>query len=342
FGQQSFNARKMEFCTNEGAAATFEIAFKGDGGTIFVGGASVPFPPKTPQSERFSAYSPQAEKMKILPQFVLTPEHYNRIVRVLQKGQRVRVELNLEVQFVSADSSANVIAEIPGTDLKDEVVMIGAHFDSWHTGTGATDNGTGSAVTMEAMRILKTLGLRPRRTIRIGLWGSEEQGLVGSRAYVTKHFGWREGTRTAPVGPVITKPGHEKFSVYFNNDNGTGKVRGVYMQGNASAQPIFRTWLAPFAEMGASTLTIRNTGGTDHLSFDAVGLPGFQFIQDPIEYSPRTHHSNIDVYDRVQEEDIKQAAVVMAAFAYNAAMRDALFPRKPMPEPAGRQASGSN
>jgi hypothetical protein len=335
---QAFNARKLQFIMDEGAVAQFEIASKGDGGTIFVSGATVPFPANTPQSERFPAYSPKAEKARMLPQFVLTPEHYNRMVRQLQKGQNVRVELNLEVEFTKADSTYNIIAELPGTDLKDEIVMVGGHFDSWHAGTGATDNATGSAVAMEAMRILKALGLQPRRTIRIGLWGSEEQGLIGSRAYVSKHFAEREVSGFAPVGPVKLKPGHEKFSVYFNHDNGTGMVRGVYMQGNEAARPIFRAWLAPFAEMGASTLTIQNTGGTDHLAFDAVGLPGFQFIQDPIEYSPRTHHSNMDVYDRVQPEDVKQAAIIMAAFAYNAAMRDELFPRKPVqerPRPAG-------
>jgi carboxypeptidase Q len=340
--QQAFNARKLQFIIDEGAVAQFEIAFKGDGGTVFVQGATVPFPPETPQANRFSAYSPEAEKTRMIPQLVLTPEHYNRMVRQLEKGQRVRVELNLEVEFTKADSTYNIIAEIPGTDLKDEIVMVGGHFDSWHAGTGATDNATGSSVAMEAMRILKALSVQPRRTIRIGLWGSEEQGLVGSRAYVAKHLGERGGTRFAPAGPVMTKPGHEKFSVYFNNDNGTGKVRGVYLQGNDAARPIFRSWLAPFAAMDASTLTLQNTGGTDHLAFDAVGLPGFQFIQDEIEYSPRTHHSNMDVYDRVQPDDVKQAAVIMAAFAYHAAMRDELFPRKPVPQPAGERTTSGN
>jgi Zn-dependent M28 family amino/carboxypeptidase len=261
---------------------------------------------------------------------------------MIQKGQKLEMEMELEVEFTPVDSAFNIIGEIPGTDLKDEVVMIGGHFDSWHAGTGATDNGTGSAVCMEAMRILESLGLKPRRTIRIGLWAGEEEGLLGSRAYVTSHFGEREGGAAGmfggPSGNVKTKPEYEKFSVYFNNDNGTGKVRGVYMQGNEAARPIFRAWLEPFARTGASTLSLSNTGGTDHLSFDGIGLPGFQFIQDPIEYETRTHHSNMDVYDRAQEEDLKQAAAIMASFAYNSASRDEKFPRKPMPQPASGAA----
>jgi Zn-dependent M28 family amino/carboxypeptidase len=217
--------------------------------------------------------------------------------------------------------------------------MLGAHYDSWHAGTGATDNASGSAVMMEAIRIIKALNLKPRRTIRIGLWSGEEQGLQGSRAYVTKHYGRRiegqggrseqSGQREAPRFELL--PAHEKFSAYFNLDNGTGKIRGVYMQGNEAVRPIFRAWLAPFKELGAETLTISNTGGTDHQSFDAVGLPGFQFIQDPIEYSTRTHHTNMDVYERILEDDMKQAATIIAAFAYNAAMRDKKLPRKTLP-----------
>jgi Zn-dependent M28 family amino/carboxypeptidase len=243
----------------------------------------------------------------------------------------------------------NTVAEIPGNDKKDEIVMLGGHMDSWHGGTGATDNAAGVAVAMEAVRILKVLGVKPRRTIRIALWSGEEQGLLGSRAYVAAHFGEPQPPRGqrgqqgqqgqapdyarmfGPVGPIVTKPDHAKFSAYFNLDNGTGKIRGVYMQGNEAVRPIFRAWLAPFRDLGASTLTIHNTGGTDHLSFDRVGLPGFQFIQDPIEYDTRTHHSNMDVYDRIQADDLKQAAVIMAAFVYNAAMRDEKLPRKPMP-----------
>jgi Zn-dependent M28 family amino/carboxypeptidase len=245
----------------------------------------------------------------------------------------------------------NTVAEIPGTDLKDEIVMIGAHMDSWHSGTGATDNGAGVATTMEAVRILKALDLKPRRTIRIGLWSGEEQGIFGSRAYVTKHFGYytnvtnvaaatrsprdesnttrrRSASTNAVSRKLVRGPEHEKLSAYFNLDNGTGKIRGVYMQGNEAVRPIFRKWLQPFNDLGAETLTYRNTGGTDHLSFDAVGLPGFQFIQDSIDYESRTHHSNEDVFDRIQGDDLKQAATIMAAFLWNAATLDEKLPRK--------------
>jgi Zn-dependent M28 family amino/carboxypeptidase len=249
----------------------------------------------------------------------------------------VQLEINIASRFHDRDQMGyNVIAEIPGTDLKDEIVMIGAHFDSWHGGTGATDNASGSAVVMEAMRIIQTLGLKPRRTIRIGLWSGEEQGLLGSRAYVAQQFGKRldspaQSSDTNAIPQYELKPAYEKFSAYYNLDNGTGKIRGVFMQGNEALRPIFRAWLAPFKDMGASTLTVSNTGGTDHQSFDGIGLPGFQFIQDPVEYGTRTHHTNMDVFDRVQEDDMKQAAIIMASFAYNTAMRDKRLPRKSMP-----------
>jgi len=238
------------------------------------------------------------------------------------------------------------VAEIPGTDpaLKDEIVMLGGHLDSWHAGTGATDNGAGVAVGMEAVRIIQALGLKPRRTIRIGLWTGEEQGLLGSRAYVTEHFGALEtpaavtngnaagngnGNGAATPAPVLVKrPDYDKLAGYFNLDNGTGKIRGVYLQGNDSVAQLFRQWLAPFKDLGAETLSLSNTGGTDHLSYDRIGLPGFQFIQDEIEYDTRTHHSNMDVFDRIQADDMKQAATIMAAFVYNTAMRDEKLPRK--------------
>ncbi len=328
---------KMKLCEDQGAAGILTIS-RGDGGNIFVQQASVTEHPDTPYARRMSAYDPKAPK--ILPQIAVGAEHYNRLVRMIQKGERPRLELELDVNMTKVDSGYNIIAEIPGTDLKDEVVMIGGHFDSWHGGTGATDDGTGSAVCMEAMRILKALDLHPRRTIRIGLWGGEEEGLLGSQAYVTRHLGEREGSFFEGTRKVTLKPDAEKFDVYFNHDNGSGKLRGVYMQGNEAVRPIFRSWLNPFADLGASTLTLRNTGGTDHLSFDAVGLPGFQFIQDEIEYGTRTHHSIMDLYDRAQPDDLKQGAVIMAAFAYDAAMRDAKIPRKPLPEP--RPASSSN
>jgi hypothetical protein len=335
---QRMATQKTAFFKSEGVAVVLDIDRVGDnvhGGTVFVQGGG-PRDKEAPQS---------------LPSVTLAIEHYGRIVRTLQKGVKVKMEIDVKAQFHDDDLMAyNTVAEIPGTDKKDELVMLGGHLDSWHGGTGATDNAAGCAVAIEAVRILKALGVQPRRTIRVGLWSGEEQGLLGSRAYVAKHFGARQaaqgqpaagGGRPAagpgggggfggPQGPLVTKPDYDKFSVYFNLDNGTGKIRGVYLQGNEAARSIFRAWLAPFADLGASTITIRNTGGTDHLAFDAIGLPGFQFIQDEVEYDSRTHHSNMDVYDRLQADDMKQAATIMAAFIYNAAMRDEKFPRKPV------------
>jgi len=246
-------------------------------------------------------------------------EDYNTLLRLAKSGTPVNFDLDVKSSFQDKDLQGyNVIAEIEGTDpiLKDEVVMIGAHLDSWQSGTGATDNAAGSAVMMEAMRILKTIGVNPKRTIRIGLWSGEEEGLLGSRGYVKKTF---TGDQAAAA---------DKFSGYFNIDNGTGKIRGIYLQGNEACGPIFSSWLAPFKDLGASTVTISTTGGTDHQSFDGIGLPGFQFIQDPIEYNTRTHHSNMDVYDHLIEDDLKQIATIVAAFAYNTAQRDAKLPRK--------------
>jgi hypothetical protein len=246
-------------------------------------------------------------------------EDYNTLLRLAKSGTPVNFDLDVKSSFQDKDLQGyNVIAEIEGTDplLKDEVVMIGAHLDSWQAGTGATDNASGSAVMMEAMRILKAIGVNPRRTIRIGLWSGEEQGLLGSRGYVKKTF---TGDQAAAA---------DKFSGYFNIDNGTGKIRGIYLQGNEACGPIFSSWLAPFKDLGASTVTVSTTGGTDHQSFDGIGLPGFQFIQDPIEYNTRTHHSNMDVYDHLIEDDLKQIATIVAAFAYNTAQRDAKLPRK--------------
>jgi hypothetical protein len=321
----SFENKKLQFCIDEGALALLSTS-AGDGGTIFVQSASIPTNLDIPRDKRPQAYSLNAPET--LPQAVVAAEHYDRILRILDKGVQVRIEMNLDPTITREDSARNVIADFPGTDLKDEVVMIGGHLDSWHAGTGATDDGTGVAVCLEAARILKALGLKPRRTIRVGLWAAEEEGLLGSHAYVRRHFGERRapGDTTGPA--VILKPEAEKFCVYFNNDNGTGEVRGIYLQGQESLRSLFRSWLAPFGSMGASTITARNTGGTDHLSFTEIGLPGYQFIQDEIEYDTRTHHSNMDVYERVQEGDLKQAATIMAAFAYNAAMRDEKFPRR--------------
>jgi Zn-dependent M28 family amino/carboxypeptidase len=280
-----------------------------------------------------AAYDPAQN----LPTVVMRNEDYGRISRLLASGHAVTLEFNIQNQlYPEGRTSYNAIAEIPGTDKADEVVMLGAHFDSWHSGTGATDNAAGSAVMMEAVRILKQSGLTLRRTVRIGLWGGEEQGLVGSRQYVTETF--------ADRATMTLKPAHGKFSGYFNVDNGTGAIRGVYVQGNEGVAPIFDAWMKPFNNLGMSTLTIRDTGGTDHLAFDAVGLPGFQFIQDPVEYSSRTHHSNMDLYERIQEEDMRKNAVIVASFVYLTANRDLVLPRKPLPKPqpaAGGRGTGA-
>jgi carboxypeptidase Q len=263
-----------------------------------------------------------------LPELETSGEDYLRIVRLLRAGQKVQMEADVQTQFYSDDMQGyNLIAEIPGTDkkLKEEVVMLGGHFDSWHAGTGATDNAAGSAVMMEAMRILKTIGFKPKRTIRIALWSSEEQGLFGSRGYVAAHFGKKDSL----------KKEQSKLSAYYNLDNGTGKIRGIYLQGNAAVGPIFQSWLAPFKDLGASTVTISNTGGTDHQSFDGVNIPGFQFIQDGMDYNTRTHHSNQDTYDRLVEDDLKQAATIVASFVYNTAQRAEMLPRKEAPKSAG-------
>jgi carboxypeptidase Q len=280
-----------------------------------------------------------------IPQLTMASEHWSRIARLLDKKKDVTLELNVTNTFYDDDPMQyDTIAELPGTDKKDEVVMLGAHLDSWHAGTGATDNGAGTIVMMEAMRILKALDIKPRRTIRIGLWSGEEEGLLGSQGYVEQHFGSRPamddpGMKGMPTlmrreaGPVTVKPEQAKVSGYFNVDNGTGKIRGIYLQENEAVEPIFEAWMRPFKDLDMTTITMRNTGGTDHQSFDAVGIPGFQFIQDPVEYESRTHHSNMDVYDRLQPEDLKQMAVIVASFVYNTAMRDQMLPRKPI-EPA--------
>jgi carboxypeptidase Q len=343
-----FDAKKLKFFYDEGVALVLSPSRSGDGGTIFLEAADVPRElkaeaPMQAMMELFMGRVNAWDKdIQTIPQLTVAIEHHNRLVRLLQAGEKVQVRVNLDVQFHSEDlMSYNTVAELPGTDKKDEIVMVGAHIDSWHSGTGATDNGAGCAVAMEALRILKTLNLQPRRTIRLGLWSGEEQGLFGSRAYVKQHLGERAdaGSQLAemaammgggPAAKINTKPEYDKFSAYFNLDNGTGKIRGVYLQGNEAVRPLFREWLAPFRDLGATTLTAANTGGTDHLSFDAIGLPGFQFIQDDVEYDSRTHHSNMDVFDRIQADDMKQAATIMAAFLYNTATLDEKLPRKPL------------
>jgi hypothetical protein len=260
-----------------------------------------------------------------LPTFTVAAEHYGRLVRLVEKKEPVRVRVNLKAKSEPQVDSFNVTGEIPGGAKKDEIVMIGAHFDSWHGGTGATDNGAGSAVMMEVARILKTLHLKLDRTVRVGLWTGEEQGLVGSKAYVKEHFG-------DPKTMKLTSE-HARLSGYFNLDNGAGKIRGVYLEGNDAMRPLFEQWLSPFRDEGVTTVTIRHTGGTDHLSFDAVGLPGFQFIQDPLDYMSETHHGNMDVFDHAPPADLMQASAVIASVVYQAANRTEMLPRKPLPRP---------
>jgi hypothetical protein len=321
----------QEFYASEGAVALLErgsendvpaggsdlswVTQRVDGGTIFPGSAGS-----------------RSTEPRGLPQATLAVEHYNRMVRILERGVPVRMELEIKTQFheesATTPNGFNVMAEIPGTDarLKDQVVMLGAHFDGVPAATGATDNATGSAAMMEALRILQTVGVRPRRTIRIGLWGGEEHGLLGSRAYAREHFGEPTGTQR--------KPEHAKFSAYFNIDNGTGRIRGVWLQDNFLVRPIFAQWIEPLKDLGVEILGPRSVSGTDHLAFDAVGLPGFQFVQERLEYNSRTHHSNMDFVDRVQRDDLVQMATVAAVFAFLAAQRDELLPRKPAQRPA--------
>lgn len=304
--KRRFEQQVIEFIEKEGAAAIIE-AGRGSHGTVFVG--------------RGGSFR-EVEKLGG-PSFVLAPEHFGLLRRLVERDQKVSLELESKVRLNTEDREGfNVIADWVGEDpeLRDEIVMLGAHLDSWHAATGATDNAAGCAVAMEAVRILKEIGVRPRRTVRIALWSGEEQGLLGSRNYVQKHF--KDGERFTEE--------HSRISAYYNLDNGTGRIRGIYLQGNDAARPLFEAFLKPFADLGASTVTIRDTGGTDHLSFDAVGIPAFQFIQDPIAYDTRTHHSNMDLNEHALEADLKQAAVILAAFVYNTAMRNEMIPRKPL------------
>ena len=302
----------------EGAVAILSDVARGHDGTLFVQGGG--------------SYQPDAPANFL--DIVISLEDYMTIVRLLKAGTPVSIDADVKTKFQTQDMKGyNVVAEIKGTDpkLKDEVVMLGGHLDSWISATGATDNGAGCTVMMEAVRILKATGLQPRRTIRIALWSGEEEGLLGSRGYVKKTFG--------DPATMQLLPAHEKLAGYFNIDNGTGKVRGIYLQGNEACRPIFTQWLQPFHDLGATTVTISNTGGTDHQSFDAVGLPGFQFIQDEMEYSTRTHHTNMDSYDHLSGDDLKQIATIVAAFVYNTAQRDEKLPRKELPQAPRRRSS---
>jgi Zn-dependent M28 family amino/carboxypeptidase len=241
------------------------------------------------------------------------------MARLLEHNVPVTVELNVQVKITppTTPNSFNVIGEIPGTDKANEVVLLGAHFDSWHAATGATDNAAGVAALMEAMRIIQASGLRPRRTVRLALWGAEELGLNGSETYVRDHLG-------SAAQPTAER---DRFAAYFNLDNGTGRIRGVWMQDNPAVEPIFRAWIAPLGDLGVTILSPRSVVGTDHESFDAVGLPAFQFVQERYEYNSRTHHSNMDFFDRLQADDLRQAATVAAVFAWHAAVRDEILPR---------------
>ena len=296
-----------KFADEEGALGMITTTTRNSDGTVFVQNG-IPY---------------NAEMLPGLNDISIAYEHFMTIQRLLQHQIPVSLDLELSAKIFPDDQQGyNVIAEIPGTDknLKDQLVMIGGHLDSWQGSTGATDNGAGSAVMLEVIRILKAVGVKPRRTIRIALWGGEETGLHGSKNYVKNHF-------TDTATKKFNAAG-DKFSVYLNLDNGTGKIRGIYLQGNAAVKPIFEQWFQPFHDLGASTLTLQNTGGTDHLSFDAIGLPAFQFIQDPMEYGSRTHHSNMDSYDHLSGEDMKQAATIIASFVYDAAQREDKLPRK--------------
>src|SRR2546423_11109237 len=274
-------------------------------------------------------------------------ENYGRLYRLLKAHVPVTVEKDIETKFTGDhEHGFDTIAEIPGSDpkLKDEIVMVGGHLDSWASGTGATDNGAGTVVAMEVMRVLNALQIKPRRTIRIGLWTGEEEGEFGSYGYVKQHFGFVPRSTEPdqlkltefdrkPAGPVETKPEYQKISAYLNLDNGGGRIRGIYLQQNAAEAPIFSQWMEPLKDLGVTTITMRDTGGTDHEAFDAIGIPGFQFIQDGLDYGSRSHHSNMDTYERLQQEDLAQAAAVEAIFVYNAAMRDQMLPRKAFPHP---------
>jgi hypothetical protein len=269
----------------------------------------------------------QLEEELGIPNVVVSNEQYGRIYRILNKKMPINLTIDIQNRIFEDDTLGfNLIAEIPGTDsdLEDEVVMLGAHLDSWCAGTGATDNAANCAVAMEVMRILKKIESRPRRTIRLALWSGEEQGYLGSRGYLAKHYGDRKTMKR--------KDKHEDFSVYFNIDNGAGKIRGIYLQENDAARPIFEAWFKPFHDMGASVVTIRNTTGTDHIPFNEIGLPGFQFIQDPIDYMPRTHHTNMDVYEHIIPGDVMQTTIILATFIYHASMRDEKIPRKQVSE----------
>ncbi len=311
------NLLKWLFVRDEGAAVVLQPSVR-DAGTVYVTSATTPYAVDTPSADRAPAWD--LRKPIVVPQAVVAAEQYNRIIRQIVRGIPVELEINIAVRFHEDDPmSGNVIGEIPGTDLKDEVVMIGGSLDSWHAGTGATDNSGGAGVAMEVVRIIQSLGLRPRRTIRVALWSAEEQGTLGSKAYAAAHFADHRSAE------------YEKFAGYFNLDYGTGRIRGIYAQANAAVRPIFAAWLAPLADLGASTVSLDNIGATDHIPFDEAGLPAFQFIRDYMEgTNTRAAHTNMDTLDHVIGDDLKQSAAVAASVVYCLSMRDQKLPRKPI------------
>jgi hypothetical protein len=322
-----FGRKLAEFLTAEGALATVERSSR-ELGILRVGGESARRDPSLPRG---------------VPGLVMAAEPYQRVVRLLERGERVELEIAVEARFLAEDANAySTLAEIPGGERARELVLAGAHLDSWHAGTGATDDGAGVAVVMEAARILQTLGLRPRRTIRVALWGGEEQGLLGSTSYVQKYVADRpEPTDAAelalprglrePTWPIQPKVEHGRISAYFNLDNGGGRIRGIYTQGNLAVAPVFQSWLAPLADLGATTVTNESTGSTDHVPFDRVGVPAFQFVQDPLDYQKHTHHTDLDTFEHLKREDLVQASIVMATFLWQAANHEGMLPRKPIP-----------
>jgi hypothetical protein len=317
--QRAVTARAATFWKDEGVLLTISAngTTRGSSGVVATSNGS----PRT------------GDPTKNVPSIAVTAENYNRVARLLEHSVPVKLAFNIQTKFdMSQTESFNVIAELPGATKPNELVMVGGHFDSWHMGTGATDNGAGAAVAMEVMRILKSANLKMDRTVRMALWGGEEEGLLGSAAYVKEHF--------ADTATMKTTAEHDGFAGYFNIDNGTGKVRGIYLQGNEMVRPIFEQWFAAIKDLTPGIITIRNTGGTDHQSYDAVGLPGFQFIQDPMDYETRTHHTNMDTYERVQQGDVEQMAIIEAYFVYQAATRPEKLPRKDLPAPRGNGGRG--
>lgn len=321
-GGLNFNQQLWAFLHDEKPLCVVDRGYKGDLGTVFVAGARV----GGQQGKR-----PQDLDAEVIPQVTMSVEHYNRLLRLLNKGIVPTISFRIDARYELPHGGRehNVLADIPGTDKADEYVMFGAHFDSWHAGTGATDNGAGSAVMIEVARIIKEYmkrtGEKPRRTLRLALWSGEEQGLYGSVNYVRNHIA---ETEKGGWIPKSLKPMQSKISAYYNLDNGTGKIRGIYTQGNELIVPIFKDWFLNFKDLGVSTVTLSNTGGTDHLPFDASGIPAFQFIQEPMAYFNRTHHSNMDNWDHLVSDDLKQAATVIAATVWMTAQREDMMPRK--------------